>query len=158
MHERRLPRPAQRCAPLIDSLAGPSDVLWPSNRWPAMRFDRPLGVGAAGGHGPVRYRVEQYEPGTRVRFRFTAPRGFEGFHEFELIPVTEGECLVRHSLVARMGWPAALTFPLFYRPLHDALIEDALDDAARFAGSPVAANRRWSRWVRVLRWAAKKAR
>ncbi|UNO43730.1 DUF2867 domain-containing protein [Streptomyces sp. MST-110588] len=38
-----------------------------------MRFDRPLGVGAYGGHGPVRYRVSAYDPGRRIRFDFTSP-------------------------------------------------------------------------------------
>ncbi|QKW15114.1 MULTISPECIES: SRPBCC family protein [unclassified Micromonospora] len=158
VHERRLLQPVQGCRPLIESLAGPHDELWPTGRWPAMRFDRPLGVGAVGGHGPIRYRVEQYEPGQRIRFRFTAPRGFDGFHEYELIPAAGDECVLRHSLVARMRWPAALTYPLIYRPLHAALMTDSLDRAALFTGTPVDAAHRWSRWVRLLRWIVSRVR
>jgi len=48
---------------LIDSLASAKDdLLWPSENWPPMRLDQPLGVGAGGGHGPIRYFVEQYVP------------------------------------------------------------------------------------------------
>ena len=37
---------------LLDGLSAADDRLWPKDRWPAMRFDRPLKVGARGGHGP----------------------------------------------------------------------------------------------------------
>jgi len=48
---------------LLGSLASEQDRLWPSQAWPAMRLNRPLAVGAAGGHGPVRYVVTGYEVG-----------------------------------------------------------------------------------------------
>ena len=157
VHERILPAPPARVGALVDSLASAEDGLWPRDRWPAMRFDRPLGVGAVGGHGPIRYRVEAYEPGRSVRFRFTAPRGFEGTHGFEVEAVNGPEApdgertRLRHVLAMRTGGPALLTWPLVFRPLHDALIEDALDRAERgVGGSP--RPRRWSPWVRVLRW------
>jgi hypothetical protein len=65
VHQRSLAVPVAEAGFLIDGLAGPDDRLWPSDRWPAMRFDRPLGVGARGGHGPVRYAVGAYVPGRR---------------------------------------------------------------------------------------------
>lgn len=152
IHERLLPTLASQVGALLDSLASPEDALWPRRHWPAMRFDRPLGVGAVGGHGPIRYTVEAYEPGRRVRFRFTGPPGFHGFHGFEVEPVDENRTLLRHVLEMRISGAAMLTWPLVFRPLHDALVEDSLDEAERgVGGAPRGA--RWSGWVQVLRWA-----
>lgn len=44
-------------------------------------------------------------------------------------------------------WPAMQ----FDRPLHDALLEDALDRAEAFAGRQPS-TREWSAWVRFVRW------
>lgn len=134
---------------LIDTLTGPDDRLWPHPTWPRMRFDRPLGVGARGGHGPIGYVIEEYEPGARIRFRFTAPRGFHGYHEF----TAKGPEL-RHSLIMRTTGTARLTWPLLFRPLHDALVEDALDRACAAMGvahTPA----RWSPYVRLLRMSSR---
>lgn len=150
-HQRHLPAQPDLVAGLVDALAGPDDALWPHERWPAMRFDRPLGVGARGGHGPIRYRVEGYTPGEAIRFRFEAPAGFDGHHEYVVVPRPEGGTVLRHALVLRITGTARLTWPLLYRPLHDALIEDSLDKAARSLGLEVAHPRRWSWWVRRLR-------
>ena len=86
IHERRLAAPAAAVGALLDSLASDADALWPRSAWPAMRFDRPLGVGAVGGHGPIPYAVEEYHPGRLVSFRFLGPRGFNGHHRFEVLP------------------------------------------------------------------------
>ena len=84
IHERMISSPIQPVGELLDSLSAPGDRLWPYESWPPMRFDRPLGEGAKGGHGPIRYQVTRFEQGRRVRFEFTAPSGFDGFHEFEV--------------------------------------------------------------------------
>ena len=63
VHERALPVPAASAGRLLDGLGGRPDLLWPGESWPPMRFDRPLQVGADGGHGPIRYRVEEHAPG-----------------------------------------------------------------------------------------------
>ncbi|UVS78497.1 SRPBCC family protein [Actinokineospora sp. UTMC 2448] len=136
---------AEGVGALIDTLAGPDDRLWPHDHWPAMRFDRGLAVGAVGGHGPVGYTVEEHVPGRRVRFRFTAPDGFDGYHEL----TAEGAEL-RHELVMRARGLARLSWPLVFRPLHDALIEDAFDLACREMGVPHRPAR-WSAYVRLLR-------
>lgn len=156
-HERALAAPPGAAGALIDSLAGPDDRLWPHRRWPAMRFDRPRQVGAVGGHGPIRYTVDQYERGVRIRFRFTAPAGFAGFHEYAVVPAGDGTCVLRHDLVMRTHGPARITWPLVFRPLHDALIEDSLDLAVRRLGSDLAAPSRWSPWVRLLRVVIRRA-
>ncbi|MFC4376148.1 SRPBCC family protein [Nocardia halotolerans] len=153
MHTRHLPVPEGAVGALVDSLAGEDDALWPAHRWPPMRFDRPLGVGAVGGHGPVRYTVAHYEPGRWVRFRFTDPRGFHGFHEFTVAPTSDGTDLI-HLLVMTPRGPARLTWPSAYRWLHDALIEDCLDRAEHALLGSVSRPARWTRRVRLLRWIA----
>ncbi|MCP2274558.1 SRPBCC family protein [Nocardia amikacinitolerans] len=156
IHVRRLPAPAAEVGALLDSLASEGDRLWPAPAWPPMRFDRPLGVGAVGGHGPVRYTVEHYEPGRWVRFRFTGPRGFDGFHEFTVQPADGGADLI-HLLAMHARGPARLTWPLAFRWMHDACLEDSFDRAERALTGSVRHPARWTLLVRVLRWIAERA-
>ncbi|MBC8424132.1 SRPBCC family protein, partial [bacterium] len=146
--------PLAEVGALLDGLSGPHEALWPDDRWPPMRFDRPLQVGARGGHGPIRYDVGAYEPGRLVRFDFTAPRGFEGHHRFEVEEREPELTRLRHVLEMDARSAAALSWPLVFRPLHDALLENALDRAEISLGlEPAGA--RWSPWVRCLRWVLK---
>jgi len=130
VHTRTLAADPAHVGALIDRLASPDDGLWPRRTWPAMQFDRLLSEGAVGGHGPIRYTVETYEPGQRIRFRFTAPRGFHGTHGFAVEPLDAGRTQLRHVLKMKTAGWAVLTWPLVFRPLHDALIEDALIEDA----------------------------
>lgn len=155
IHERALQAPLDQVGRLLDGLACEDDRLWPRDRWPPMRLDRPLAVGAKGGHGPIRYTVEDYAPGTSVQFRFTAPRGFHGTHSFTLEPLNSGAVRLRHALMMQTEGRARLTWPLVFRPLHDALVEDAFDRAERSLGLP-SRERGWSLTVRVLRWILKR--
>ena len=150
VHERRLPAPVDRVGRLLDGLGATPDPLWPTEHWPAMRFDRPLAPGADGGHGPIRYRVEEHEPGRRVRFRFTGPPGLTGTHEFAVLEAPGG-CVLCHTIDGRTSGHMLAAWPLVLRPLHDALLEDALDKAeAAVTGRP-AAPAAWSWWVHRLR-------
>lgn len=115
-----------------------------------MRFDRPLAVGAHGGHGPIRYTVEAYTPGCSILFRFTGPAGFDGHHGFELIP-RDTHGVLRHTVRMRLHGRARLSWPLLYRPLHDALLEDALAAAQHALGLQPDITP-WSVRVRLLRW------
>lgn len=149
LHERIIPTTPDHVGALIDALSSDDDPLWPREQWPRMRLQPRLAVGAEGGHGPIRYIVTTYEPGRRVVLRFTAPHGFHGTHLFEVVP--HGTMtILRHVLEMDIRGRAYLTWPLIFRPLHDALVEDALDKAAvRFGRSGTA---RWSPYVRLLRW------
>ena len=156
VHERELKTSLETAGALIDRLASGDDILWPFDRWPPMRFDRPLGVGAVGGHGPIRYVVETYEPGLSIRFRFTKPEGFRGSHRFEMDELAADHVKLRHVIEMQTVGIASLQWHIAIRPLHDALVEDALDRAEQSVGCG-SRNRRWSSWVKFLRWAMKRA-
>jgi hypothetical protein len=150
VHERVLEAAPREVGALIDGLAGEHDRLWPSQRWPAMRLDRPLAVGASGGHGRIRYAVSNYQPGRRVRFRFDPRLGLLGHHEFE-VAARAGRTVLRHRLEASPRGRMRIAWPLILRWLHDALIEDALDQAESATNGRPIQPRRWSPRVRLLR-------
>ena len=156
VHERLIPAASDAVGRMIDSLGSDGDVVWPHERWPALKLDRSLQVGAAGGHGPIRYRVESHDPGRRVRFRFLSPDGFIGTHGFDVEDAGEGASRLRHVIEMRTAGMAVLNWSVIIRPLHDALLEDALDKvegAFRGVGPP----RAWSRRVVFLRWLVRKS-
>lgn len=150
IHERELGADKTAVGALIDSLASVEDRLWPKQQWPRMRFGKPLGIGAEGGHGPIRYFVEEYAAGKSVKFRFTAPKGFDGFHGYEIADGREQTVVLRHTLKMTTHGRAILSWPFVYRPLHNALLEDSLTKAQESLGLPVSA-RKWSLWVKLLR-------
>ena len=151
VHERVLESEPVQVGELLDSLSSQEDRLWPRHTWPRMEFDRPLGVGATGGHGPIKYFVEEYTPGRSIKFRFTGPEGFDGFHGYEIISTSKKSTILRHTLKMNTKGLAVLSWPLVYRPLHDALLEDSLATAQVSLGLDPQIQT-WSFWVRVLRW------
>ncbi len=73
---------------------------------PPMKLDAPLGVGSAGGHGLVHYRVSEYVPGSKVTFRFDNSglvAGWDGWHSFEVIPDGEPDG-ARHVIEAKFDF------------------------------------------------------
>jgi hypothetical protein len=151
VHSREFVATPAQVGALLDGLASEHDRLWPRETWPPMVLDRPLGVGATGGHGPIRYVVDDYEAGRRVRFRFLAPEGFTGTHAFDAAEVRPGLVRLRHTIAMRVSGAGRVLWPLAIRPLHDALVEDLLDQAeAQVGGQPRNACQ-WSAWVRFLR-------
>ena len=156
VHRRTIGAAPAEVGAILDTLASRDDRVWPYVDWPPLRFDRALGRGAAGGHGPIRYTVEVYVPGRELRCRFTAPAGFDGSHAFT---VTEGPrpgtTVLEHFIVGETRGLVRLTWPLVFRPLHNALIEDALAKAARSAGRAGRSRSAWTPYVRVLRAAGR---
>ncbi|MDP3760708.1 MAG: SRPBCC family protein [Ramlibacter sp.] len=151
VHQRLLHATPRQAGALIDGLASPGDALWPHRTWPKMKFDGPLGVGATGGHGPIRYFVEAYTPGRSIRFRFIEPRGFIGWHACEILDATPVHCVLEHRIEMTLRGRALLTWPLVTRPLHDACVEDMLSRAQEALGNEPKATP-WSARVRLLRW------
>jgi hypothetical protein len=151
VHERLLSDvPRDRVGDLVETLGGPDDRLWPRSGWPPMLLDGPVAAGSSGGHGPIRYTVEEYVPGHWLRFRFDGPRGCDGFHEFTVHDRPDGT-LLRHTMSLSLGGTARLNWPLAIRWMHDALLEELLDNAERATTGTVARPARRSIYVRMLR-------
>ncbi|MDO4242439.1 MAG: SRPBCC family protein [Actinomyces sp.] len=154
IHERVIAAPADRLGPLLDGLGRPGDRLWPSERWDPMVLDRPVQVGADGGHGAIRYVVSEHEPGRRVRFTFCQATGIEGFHELSITELDAGRCRVRHVLHGRPTGRMRLLFRPVVEPLHDAVVEDLLDNAERVSTGTVSrpGRRTWRArlWSRLV--------
>jgi hypothetical protein len=121
VHERALDAPPTDVGALINGLASEHDRLWPNDRWPPMRLDRPLGLGASGGHGFIRYSVSDYQPGRRARFRFDPPTGLAGHHLFE-VASCQGRTTLRHTLDAAPRGRMRIGWPLIVRWLHDTTV------------------------------------
>jgi hypothetical protein len=103
----------------------------------------------------------EYVPGGRVVFQFDPEkgltRGFQGEHYFELEGQGE-QTVLRHVIDADCTRSAWLRWLLVVRPLHDALLEDALDKAEVAFGSPPEKPAKWGLWVRLLRHKGKRRR
>lgn len=156
-HERKIQATLAEVGALIDSLASKEDRLWPFEIWPRMKFDRGLVVDAVGGHGPIRYFVAQYSPGQSVRFCFTGPEGFNGYHEFVAIKVSANLTSLRHNLRMETAGLARLSWPAVFQPLHDALIEDSFAKAQSSLGL-IPEVHPWSLRVKMLRWLVAKGK
>ncbi|MBN9737824.1 MULTISPECIES: hypothetical protein [unclassified Pseudonocardia] len=170
-HERTLPAGSEVLAPSLDGLGSSTDRLWPHRDWPAIEFEGAIGIGVEGRHGPIHYRLTEYEPGRLLHFTFLPSLTLEprGHHRFELHPVSAARSLLRHELQLVDPSPGVvLMWHLVIEPLHDALIEDLLDNAVGLTSDRAAGSRDtsgtapasvgsgvcrtgWSRRVRLMR-------
>jgi hypothetical protein len=153
VHERRLDASPEMVGVLIDNLAGPDERLWPAGKWPAMEMDQGLKPGARGGHGPVRYRVAEYVPQRRAAFEFEnegLTAGLDGWHFFEVAPRRKGVVL-RHVIDADCDFKDWLRWWFAIRPMHNALLEDALDRAQNEVEGRVPRPAKWGIWVWFIR-------
>ncbi len=154
VHERHIKAELEQVGALLDGLAGPDDRLWPTDLWMPVKMEPGLSVGAKGGHGPVRYHVEEYSPGEKLIFRFDPAgvfAGADGRHYWEIVPNEESVTL-RHVIDADGDLFTWLKWVFMVRSVHDALLEDSLDCAERnLAGGP-AVPAKWSLWVRFVRY------
>lgn len=152
-HDRKINTTESVAASIINSLSGPEDRLWPREAWPPMQLDGPLAEGSRGGHGPVRYRVEQLIPGRKAVFRFEPEgliAGFDGVHYFEVSPGS-GCVTMSHVIDVRCGFGQWFEWRLFIEPIHDAVIEDAFDKVENSLAGAKVKSSPWSIWVKVLR-------
>lgn len=159
VHERVVRRDPEWLAQAIERLGEPDSVLWPGDWWMPMILDRPLAVGASGGHATIRYTVIEYERGRRVVFRFDKPTPVEGTHAFDVLAGDEpGTMVVRHTIQGTTSGTSVLLWAFVIRWVHDALIEDLLDWAEFDADARPPRGSNWSPWVRMLRRLARAQR
>lgn len=149
VHQRLLNAPPERVSALLATLGSAADQVWPRKVWPRMKLDGPIAVGAAGGHGPIRYVVEAYEP-QFAAFRFTMP-GVDGWHSFEILDATEHYCVLEHRIEADFRGVWLLKWLFAVRALHDACVEDILTRVQASLGE-VPREVPWSPYVRFLMW------
>lgn len=148
VHERALPVPAAEAGRLLDRVGAADDPLWPAG-WAPMRFDRPLAVGADGGHGSIRYHVTGYQPGRRVELTFHPVTGLIGTHTLEIEERGPHACVVRHRLDARPVGRMRLLWPAIVRVCHDTVLEHLLDNAEHAVTGAVATPVRYPWRARV---------
>ncbi|MER7826912.1 hypothetical protein ABTX85_30630 [Streptomyces sp. NPDC096097] len=58
--------------------------------------------------------------------------------------------MLRHTLAMSVSGLSRITWPVGWRPLHDACLEDCLDLAERACTGTIARRARWSPYVRIL--------
>ncbi len=150
IHRRIINQPKDKVAELLGTLATENDGIWPYEQWPAMRFRDGLVEGARGGHGPIQYSIEKYIPHKLIQFRFIKPAGFNGIHKFEIMEGEKGKTELRHTIDMDVSGADLFLWSLAIRPLHNALLEDALDKAEnRFLTER--RKTEWPVWVKILR-------
>ncbi len=151
VHVREIAAPAAVLGELLDTLGSADDRLWATDIWVAepVLFDRPLGVGADGGHGSIRYSVVEYEPGRRIVFEFSPDSGMSGTHGFEIEALGPDRGRLTHFLESETSrWMRPLV-PILIG-WHDAMIETALDRAELGATGSLKRPTGIPRWLRIV--------
>jgi hypothetical protein len=152
VHEREIRCPIEQASLLIDTFSEPEAILWPSKLWPREPFNGPLQVGAIGSHGGTIYRVEAYQPGRQIRFRFISPKGYQGTHEYELQPTPDRESvIIKHVTKLELSGMNLLAWKLAICWVHDALIEDGFSEAEKHLTGQVGTPSAWLWRVYLLR-------
>ncbi len=150
IHKRIIHQPKSVVNELIKTLATKEDKIWPTKKWPRMKLDQGLQEGSKGGHGPIGYFVQQYIPNERIRFQFTRPQKFVGFHQFEIESLNSEQTQITHTIDMDAKGTGILTWAIGVRWLHDALIEDAFDQIENHF-SDQKKESKWNLWVKTLR-------
>jgi hypothetical protein len=150
-HYRTLNVSRSKVAAMVATIASENDQIWPLEQWPAMRFKEGMKPGSKGGHGPIRYTIEVYDPKALVQFRFRRPHGFDGIHKLELNEMQDEQTEIVHTIAMNTSGRGTLLWIFAIRPLHDALIEDAFDKLENQLHNESKSSP-WSLWVKFLRW------
>ena len=148
IHKREIDMPKIKLEEILKTLSTDNDLIWPTEKWPAMKFDSTIKVGARGGHGPIRYSVEKYKPSEIIQFRFLKPN--IGIHKFEINEITTEKTEIKHTINMTTAGKGTLIWLFAIRPLHNALIQDAFDKVENnFAKTKKVS--KWNFWVKFLR-------
>ena len=150
IHKRIINEPKENVAELLSTLSTENDRIWPFEKWPPMKFKNGIEVGAKGGHGPIRYTVEKYEPKNLIQFRFSRPKGFSGIHKFEVNELSNTQTEFKHTIDMKTIGKGILIWYFSIRALHNALIEDAFDKLENNF-LPGQKYTKWNLWVKLIR-------
>lgn len=150
IHTRAIHQPKDKLAELFKTLASNNDRMLATDKWPPMILDNGLRVGSKGGHGPIKYTVQEFEPDEFIQFAFTRPKGFNGFHKFEMTRLNDHSTELKHTIDMNTNLSAAIKWVIAIRWLHDAFIEDAFDKIENYSASEKKTSE-WSGWVKLLR-------
>lgn len=157
IHKRTLDQHKSKVVELLETLSTENDKIWPKEKWPKMKFKGGIKVGAKGGHGPIRYSVEKYNPNKIIQFRFSKPNGFNGIHKFEINELTTKKTEITHTINMQTTGKGTLIWIFFIRALHNALIEDGLDKLENnFSNNQKSSQ--WNFWVKFIRKQTAKTR
>lgn len=150
VHVRQIAAPVAVVGEILDTLGSADDRLWATDIWVAepVLFDRPLGVGADGGHGAIRYSVVEYDPGRRIVFEFSPEGGLSGTHGFELEALGPDRSRLTHFLTAETSRWMRPIVPILIGS-HDAMLETAFDRAELEATGRLHRATRIPRWLRI---------
>lgn len=156
-HKRIINQPKQNISPLLKTLSAKDDKVWPKQYWPAIKFENGLSLGAVGGHGIIKYVIENYNQGESITFRFLKPKGFNGIHKFDINTINETTTEIKHSIDMETKGLATLQWMFVIRWLHDALIENAFDCVENnFLATKKFT--KWNAWVHIWRFIFKTLR
>lgn len=157
IHSRIINAPKQQVVKLIQTLSSDQDVIWPKEHWPKMKFEGGIRIGAKGGHGPIRYSVEKFDPNEIIQFRFSRPLGFNGIHKFDIRALSSTNTEVTHVIDMSTDFIASIKWLFAVKWLHNALIEDGLDNIENhFVEEKKSTS--WSFWVKFLRGVLQRGR
>lgn len=149
-HKRRIYQSKEKISVLLETLASANDAIWPNKKWPSIYFNNGLKIGSKGGHGSIKYTIVEYTEGEFIRFKFTKPKGFKGFHEFIIKEIQTEQVEICHTIKMNVSGSALFIWIFAIRFLHDALMEDAFDKVeSQFSG--IKKQTKYSIWVKIMR-------
>jgi hypothetical protein len=149
-HKRTINQPIRMVYPLFKTLASPNDLVWPYEKWPAIKFKNGLHVGSEGGHGRIRYTIIKFIEGKSIKFQFSKPEGFIGTHELKIEKINSEITLISHEIRMETSLKATLLWVFIIRWLHNALIKDAFIKVENYFVSEKREIKH-SFWVLILR-------
>ena len=150
VHTRTINQPKNKVEELFRTLSSKNDLMLATDKWSPMILDNGLNVSSKGGHGPIKYTVRKYIPDNLIEFDFTEPKGFNGYHKFEICELKNNATLINHTIDMNTEGSAIFKWIFAIRWLHDAYIEDAFDKVENHFTTDKK-NRAWTTWVKFLR-------
>lgn len=151
VHKRQFDCPDNEVRSLLDSFGHPGGLFQPGEEWLAQGINETLIVGVKSGHWPFKYELHEYVPGESLGFTFLYPPCLKGaIWRFHIYKNLRGYSVLENTFEHSAKGPAHISWPLVFKWLYRASIQDVLANAQRSLGE-VPKVRGWSPWVSLLR-------